>query len=693
MQKAVVVKLKTNGNCKFPAAYYNEAKVREGLAELMCARNVDPLLEQRLAMLRRMGLNSGKALDRYMQEKSEKFENSNSKRWQFHVALSVKGTELDKNELNDLADRFMQSFGYGNQPYLIYFHHDTDNNHVHILSTNINRFGCFINDSFDKDRMVHTMDRLLGITTEKQRERMFGFSFQTEGQFLNVARSCGFEPSREEKDGKVSYVFFRGGLPQMSIPLEQILSKCHSKADEEDKQKREKRIKEIRAYFHKYRQESLKQKKDGHAKSKKEVRLDTHLDNVSKLTHKDGTPLTEQEQYQLRWFLSEIKAKFGLDVHFQKDKNKVIRGYGLVDQKGKMAFDGSQVMKLAEIIDYSGKTMNATRSQNTTPIPSQNANQSPSRNTTVVSSQADPQEQHSQTHIYENSHSHTCEGSQTHSYESSQDNSRQQTGTYKKIYEHDTQLDVFDRIFSASVTSTADGDFVTIHWLNGSSSRKPLSEKQASWYRHASCEQERQDIAMKLALTAFPKEVYCEVRDYCISEYEKGRDVSGFIDFDRCSVYKHKDGHYRVRVFFNGETINNNYIISDADAAAILKVNNNPKQWKRMVCFLAMKYAKLEDGRQLRQDLQYDDTFDYSSRMEKKGLAKMIAKEVRSVGTAPPGSVAQANAITQQMYIAANMLRSMLTAHGGSVGDNREYELNKGKGYEDEIAAESQLTM
>ena len=681
MQEAVIVKLKTGKNCTFPAAYYNESKVRDGLAELMLTRNVSPLLATRLAVLRRMGMNSGKALEKYMQEKSDTSENSNSWRWQFHVALSVKGTELDKEELANLADRFMQAFGYGKQPYLVYFHHDTDNNHVHILSTNINRFGCFINDSHDKNRMVHTIDRLLGITTEKQRERMFGFSFQTEGQFLNVARSCGFEPKREEEDEKVFYTFFRGGVPQMTIPMEQIISKCQSKTDEEDKQKREKRIKEIRAYFHKYRQESLKQEKQKHASTKKELKMSATLDNVAKLTHKDGTPLTELEQYQLRWFLSELKAKFGLDVHFQKDKDGVIRGYGLVDRMGKMAFDGSQVMKLAEIIAYSGKQM---RWQNTTPLESRNTVPSPSQNAIAAPSQSSSQRKDSQTNIYENSQSNT--------YELLQTSTTQQAKPHRKGYEHDASLDEFNGIFSASVSRSADRDYVTIRWQDGSSDSKPVSEKQASWYAHAGSDAERQDIATKLALSAFSREVYNHVRDYYIDEYEKGHDVSALINFDKCSVCKLKDGSYGVRVFFNSVMAREIYRLSDEDTDAFLAASENPGKQRQMVNFLAMKYLREEESRRIKQDLRYDDIFDYDSRKEKSGLAKEIAKGVRSVERATPGTIAHTNAVSRQLSIAAYTLRSAFTAHGGSRYENRENELRKGRGYEDEIEAESQLS-
>ena len=60
----------------------------------------------------------------------------------------------------------MEKMGYGRQPYFIYYHHDTNNNHVHILSTRINRYGIAISDSFDKMRMQRVSDEILGIIPE-----------------------------------------------------------------------------------------------------------------------------------------------------------------------------------------------------------------------------------------------------------------------------------------------------------------------------------------------------------------------------------------------------------------------------------------------------------------------------------------------------------------------------------------------
>jgi len=50
-----------------------------------------------------------------------------------------------------------------------------------------------------------------------------------------------------------------------------------------------------------------------------------------------------------------LKTKFGIDIHFQKDHNGEIRGYGIVDHSRKMALDGSKVMRLSELIDFAQK--------------------------------------------------------------------------------------------------------------------------------------------------------------------------------------------------------------------------------------------------------------------------------------------------------------------------------------------------
>lgn len=61
------------------------------------------------------------------------------------------------------------------------------------------------------------------------------------------------------------------------------------------------------------------------------------------------------EKLQVKWMLKELRQKLGVDIHWQKDKNGIIRGYGIIDHKTKTAFDGSQVLRMGEWMDFQTK--------------------------------------------------------------------------------------------------------------------------------------------------------------------------------------------------------------------------------------------------------------------------------------------------------------------------------------------------
>lgn len=46
----------------------------------------------------------------------------------------------------------MREYGMGKQPYFVYFHRDTENNHVHILTTRVTAKGRLISDHYDYHR-------------------------------------------------------------------------------------------------------------------------------------------------------------------------------------------------------------------------------------------------------------------------------------------------------------------------------------------------------------------------------------------------------------------------------------------------------------------------------------------------------------------------------------------------------------
>ena len=72
--------------------------------------------------------------------------NQNVKVNSVHISLNFDRSEhLSKDRLKDIADAYMQKIGFGDQPYLVYQHHDAAHPHIHILSTNIRRDGSRIN--------------------------------------------------------------------------------------------------------------------------------------------------------------------------------------------------------------------------------------------------------------------------------------------------------------------------------------------------------------------------------------------------------------------------------------------------------------------------------------------------------------------------------------------------------------------
>ena len=110
---------------------YNENKVKTGVAECIGAGNYPVDIEK---------MNSGIKLNRLLKQAAL---NENVSRNSVHVSLNFDTSDkgLSKEKLMQIADTYMQKIGFGNQPYLVYQHHDAGHPHIHVVSIKVREDG------------------------------------------------------------------------------------------------------------------------------------------------------------------------------------------------------------------------------------------------------------------------------------------------------------------------------------------------------------------------------------------------------------------------------------------------------------------------------------------------------------------------------------------------------------------------
>jgi len=137
------------------AINYNEHKVKEGKAELIMTKGYSKDVDQ---------LNFHDKLNR-LQKLADL--NTRAEAHCLHVSLNFDVTEnLSREKLVQIAEAYMQGIGFDKQPYLVYQHHDAAHQHVHIVSTNIQKDG--------KRISMHNLGRIQSEKTRMEIEINYG---------------------------------------------------------------------------------------------------------------------------------------------------------------------------------------------------------------------------------------------------------------------------------------------------------------------------------------------------------------------------------------------------------------------------------------------------------------------------------------------------------------------------------------
>ncbi|TCD11480.1 hypothetical protein EZ449_04245 [Pedobacter frigidisoli] len=175
-----------SSNSRFPAVKYNADKVASGKAELMSVINF-----QSLSVLEKPRAADFKSYLQMIGTLNPKVRNK-----QLHVSIMAKGTSLSKHELTDIAHLWLKKMGYADNPYLIYFHNDNPNNHVHIISVRVCKDRKSVPSSYEKFRGSVTLHELIGFDPVAQAKvdanNALTYGFTSLDQFKILLKNMGY---------------------------------------------------------------------------------------------------------------------------------------------------------------------------------------------------------------------------------------------------------------------------------------------------------------------------------------------------------------------------------------------------------------------------------------------------------------------------------------------------------------------
>ena len=296
----MIIKILQN-QTSFAGIDYSERKNAKGISELLAAENFGLVSEDM----------TKQSYIKYLTMIGDL--NDRVKNKQFHAVISTKGEKHSFEELTDIAKKYMIEMGYANNPYLVYGHKDTDHNHVHIVSSRVDKQGLRIDPSFERIRTRDFIKNELELNLDKSVDQVvaqtMGYNFGTKAQIKLLIEKEQF--ITRDKKGGIDLI--KDGKVQKHISKE-ILDKNLSKYELENSS-----LNQHKAIFKKY---------------------------------SEGRNLDE--------FQSIMKEKFGMDIvfHYPKKSDDLSKhenpyGYSIIDHKSKTVMKGSQIMPLKDLL--SGK--------------------------------------------------------------------------------------------------------------------------------------------------------------------------------------------------------------------------------------------------------------------------------------------------------------------------------------------------
>ena len=326
----MIVKILGSASSNFHGVQYNDKKVEKGTGELMLMKNFPSFINEN---------SSQEEVRNYLKSISK---NEKVKKPQFHAVISTKFQQYSKEELAKVAEDFMQEMGYGNQPFIVVFHNDTENNHVHIVSTRVDKStGKKLNDSYEKLKaqksLIEIKERIYGKNNEDIINKLLSYNISSLKQLEILMEKNSFKLVNNKNDENALDIL-KNGVREKTIYGNQ-LNFSNPKNDN--------RAKQIKAILNKY--------KEVYSNKVFKVEDRRYLEKM----------LPEEKQKE-NWkpkieFESELQKKlrdvFGIDVIFHHKDELHPFGYTLIDHKTETIYKGSDILKMNDLFDFTSEVM------------------------------------------------------------------------------------------------------------------------------------------------------------------------------------------------------------------------------------------------------------------------------------------------------------------------------------------------
>lgn len=325
----------------FHGVGYSEKKQKQGCASLLHFKNFGPLQDGRENISR-------EEFEKYLKDYSGR--NKRVTKPQFHAVMTCKGREFTEEELKKNALEVMDQLGYTGIPILIYSHSDTENNHVHIVTSRIKEDGKKVQHDLEGVRankiLSHILNQDTKLEMQNDLELALGYNFSSKAQFYLLLENKGY--NMKETENMVQ--FFKHGAKQADFQLNELEAKI------ETNKLLTKKTAQVKAIIQKY--------------------MAIYQTDVIRNEQIPYTTAKHKWQSELTKFLNDT---FGYQFMFFSSVDQLKPyGYILIDHRYKTIYKGSEIMKLAELMGLNNENVAAQKTSR-----KEEDNKNPSKKTDI----------------------------------------------------------------------------------------------------------------------------------------------------------------------------------------------------------------------------------------------------------------------------------------------------------------------